>query len=429
MINQTKQKGAIVLTMTSILVLAALILSLGSYKSTFYQIKRAQNEVKAKQGMWKAEGALECSFSSLINSGKGASPLLPSLPSDCHVYSSPLEDFSVTQTNDVYTISATSLNQTIKKSFTNDSLVGKGSIQAVGDLKLVGTVVLSPDSLNEKVSGTSDYKCVSVAFSDTVTFEYSSTHGFASRPHGLEVTNPIKDGPFEGFNGNCHSDYKTIISKTTESITASSVVASGNPPPFKKDFVADLNLDPFNNLFKLPKSPANILAISQDPSLFVYKDITNATSCGTEISNHFKGANKDKGLWLNGHCYINTPIDLQSNKSQILVIQNGAFSLYGALNFKGTTYHLVDMSDTAVATSISSYWSGLSTPNVFSPLVESNTTSIMFFSSAPKGGVIYDAKGGQSVLVGDIDLDFYAETNPFYDNGVYKWQKGSWNDL
>ena len=56
------QHGAITLLITSVLLLCALILTLGSYRSIFYQIKRAQNEVVARQQHWQAEGGLECAF-------------------------------------------------------------------------------------------------------------------------------------------------------------------------------------------------------------------------------------------------------------------------------------------------------------------------------------------------------------------------------
>jgi hypothetical protein len=434
--NIEKQNGAVVLIMTSLLILAALILSLGTYKSTFYQIKRAQNEVSAKQGHWRAEGAIECLLSNLIT--KNISPILTSTPSECNIYAQPIDSFKVELNSKIYTAEATSSNQTIQKSFIANSSIGNGSIQTVGDLKFIGTVAIKPDVLNEKVSG-NNYKCVSVAFSNSITFQYNSTHGSSSRTNGLEVSDPMANGPFDGFNGNCHSDYKTIISKKTaasdtiETINAHDILpGESNPLPFKKDFVPNLNLDPFYNLFNLPKNTENILKVSQNPEEFVYKKTTLATNCSQKIYNHFTGKNKNKGLWLHGHCYINSPIDLQSNDSQILVIQDGAFALFGAMSFKGTTYHLADMTNSVVANSISNYWNnshGSSTRTALSEFVEPTTTSIMFYSSAPKGGVIYDVNGGISTIVGDISLEFHGESNPYFQDGKYQWKKGSWNDL
>ncbi len=57
------QTGYVVLLVTSVLLLLALAVSLASSKGIFFQIKVAQNEVKARQAHWKAEGGLECVFS------------------------------------------------------------------------------------------------------------------------------------------------------------------------------------------------------------------------------------------------------------------------------------------------------------------------------------------------------------------------------
>lgn len=51
-----RSEGYITLTITSFILLAALILVMGSYKQVFFQIKRAQNEVKSRQDHWTAEG-------------------------------------------------------------------------------------------------------------------------------------------------------------------------------------------------------------------------------------------------------------------------------------------------------------------------------------------------------------------------------------
>lgn len=59
------QQGIATLLITSILLSVALVVTLGSYKNLFYQIKRAQNEVKARQEHWLAEGGLECAYSNV----------------------------------------------------------------------------------------------------------------------------------------------------------------------------------------------------------------------------------------------------------------------------------------------------------------------------------------------------------------------------
>ncbi|WP_259556973.1 hypothetical protein [Vibrio harveyi] len=56
------QQGAAALLVVSVLLVAALMMSLGSYKSLFYQIKRANNQIESRQEHWLAEGAVECAW-------------------------------------------------------------------------------------------------------------------------------------------------------------------------------------------------------------------------------------------------------------------------------------------------------------------------------------------------------------------------------
>ncbi|WP_233263839.1 hypothetical protein [Vibrio vulnificus] len=63
------EQGAATLLVTSVLLIAALMATLGSYKTLFYQIKRAQNEVLSRQSYWKAEGAWSARLHSLDSKG------------------------------------------------------------------------------------------------------------------------------------------------------------------------------------------------------------------------------------------------------------------------------------------------------------------------------------------------------------------------
>lgn len=63
--NKHQQSGMTTLLITSMLLIVALLFSLASYKNLFYQIKRTQNEVLARQAHWAAEGGLECGYSLL----------------------------------------------------------------------------------------------------------------------------------------------------------------------------------------------------------------------------------------------------------------------------------------------------------------------------------------------------------------------------
>ncbi|MEL7293274.1 MAG: hypothetical protein AAGJ67_15310 [Pseudomonadota bacterium] len=58
--NRVSARGAITLLMTSVLLAVTLMISLAMMKTVFYQVKRAQNELKQRQLHWRAEGAVEC---------------------------------------------------------------------------------------------------------------------------------------------------------------------------------------------------------------------------------------------------------------------------------------------------------------------------------------------------------------------------------
>ncbi len=60
-----KQRGVVTLLITSVLLIGALVVTLGTYRSVFHQIKVAQNEVQGRQNHWRLEGGLECTYSYL----------------------------------------------------------------------------------------------------------------------------------------------------------------------------------------------------------------------------------------------------------------------------------------------------------------------------------------------------------------------------
>lgn len=79
--NRYYQQGMSTLLITSMLLVVALIFSLASYKNLFYQIKRTQNEVLARQAHWAAEGGLECGFAELKQ--KNIRPTDPTFSQKC----------------------------------------------------------------------------------------------------------------------------------------------------------------------------------------------------------------------------------------------------------------------------------------------------------------------------------------------------------
>lgn len=55
--------GMVTLLVVSLLLILSLIATLGLHQALFYQIRRAHNELEARQQFWIAQGGLECALS------------------------------------------------------------------------------------------------------------------------------------------------------------------------------------------------------------------------------------------------------------------------------------------------------------------------------------------------------------------------------
>ncbi|WP_305371165.1 hypothetical protein [Photobacterium leiognathi] len=122
------------LLITSLLLIVALLFSLASYKNLFYQIKRTQNEVLARQAHWVAEGGLECGFSYLKESDD-ISSAKTSL-SNCEALLN-LDVLDIDNSNYIHS----SYYQLAKKDLSKKVLFSPesyGAIQTRSDLKLFG---------------------------------------------------------------------------------------------------------------------------------------------------------------------------------------------------------------------------------------------------------------------------------------------------
>ncbi|CAH0538869.1 hypothetical protein [Vibrio marisflavi] len=60
-----RNTGFSTLLVTSMLLSAMLLLTLGLYKSAFLNIKQIQNQISYRKNYWYAEGGLECAFAYL----------------------------------------------------------------------------------------------------------------------------------------------------------------------------------------------------------------------------------------------------------------------------------------------------------------------------------------------------------------------------
>ncbi|WP_146491363.1 hypothetical protein [Vibrio sp. T20] len=441
-----KQRGVVTLLITSVLLIGALVVTLGTYRSVFHQIKVAQNEVQGRQEHWRSEGGLECTYSYLLELDKTIADIkdVSTRPADFSDWCSPYEnkpqiEISDSAISSAYIVASSSNVQSLFKTIRERSQLGSGAIQSTGPIELIGTLSLKPTAKEDPLSG-NEYECVSVSFADLFTYQYNETHSNSGQALGLEVLDPIADGPFSGFDGICHSDYKTAIPKgvsgSSYSIYAPDYYQGTNPAPFKKDFNPDPNMNPFYTFFGVVKTEQNIVDLSQDTDLFKHVQLLNATECGTEIMEHFT-AGQTKGLWVEGNCHINAAVAATINPSQLLVVQDGVLALNGAMAYNGVIYHLVDYQKSHVKTRVDDFWKNLLPNNVFAPFIKDidnasvvkKSVGIQFASGLPSGGLIFDSPAGVTTIVGDMDLDFRADSNPIDLPSTYQWKRGSWNDF
>ena len=407
--NKHQQSGMTTLLITSMLLIVALLFSLASYKNLFYQIKRTQNEVLARQAHWAAEGGLECGFAAIKNVGN-ISGARPTYIDDCG-----------TSLKSVYLDVDDYINSEYKK-ISNDIIKKKinlssrlaGAIQARSNLKLKGNYEIYPDVEGGGIDG--NYKCVSVRYSNVFIFD-KTEHGNASTT--LKVLDPEKDGPYLGFNGKCANDYKSFLDTTTDS----SDDATRNN--LKKDFVYDPNFDPFESFFgdkrsELEKIRKEFVQISGST------ENEGDNTCGKKIKNAFDSIrNKDKKVWVTGSCDVidsnNLPLDLDP---KMLVVENGLFIISGAAKFYGAIYHLY----TDPINDMTNQWVGMSTYNWLNESDRKKAVYHQVGSFVPKGGLVLDSPGGLSIFTSGMVFIFKGDANPNKTSKV-SWQQGSWHDF
>lgn len=407
-----RQQGVITLLIVSVLLVTALMLTLGSYKSVFYQIKRSQNEIKDRQAHWEAEGGIECLYAYVSADPTQFSAL--SSASNTVLNSVCKNDLNLTQlytealSGDRHNIHAKSSSHHVSKQVLFASATGYGAIQTTADLRIRGSADIAPDApRNANASGT--YDCVAVRYKNLVTFQPTTS------TNRLATTDPMPNGPYDGFSGSCSTTHKTSNSASSNTTTHAS--------NFKQDYKKDPNLKPFKNYFNVEKTTANILAVKSGYDVVSLPTVADGHDCADIIQTRFTATNRK--LWIEGHCIINVPITVLGPHS--LVVENGLFAAHGATTFQGSLYHMVDMSSADFTPAkIADYWDGVSFKSSISSFL--GTKTIYFDNGAfhPKGGMIFDSEGGEVVLNGSYNLDYSSSNSLRNTPKELAWVPGGW---
>ncbi|HIF5634664.1 TPA: hypothetical protein ACX3DH_002311 [Vibrio parahaemolyticus] len=423
---RTYQQGVATLLITSILLSVALVVTLSSYKNLFYQIKRAQNEVKSRQEHWLVEGGLECAFS-MIKKDKDPSQLTVGLSpnyfsSDCSL---PLGLTKITAKpifSGKYQLDSEAGYSKHSKNIIFDSDFSKGAIQTEASLLVISDSNIEVDPEKGDVALIDGkYDCTAVRFRNS--FQYQKVSGSLSTTNGND----------------CQG--KTHLSSSAKIFPDPSDISKAISDPigaFNSDYKYDPLIDSFYNYFSQKKTAQSIKEIKKE---YVIVKLSDPMKCSESITKEFnKGNNK---VWVVGNCVIYPSLNIQDTAGSItprsLVVENGIFASAGSTVFDGSFYHFLDdlsIFDKDKSDEVNDLillkeaWSLVpSTVIDDRTLIKNNSVYIDRGSFYPKGGIYLDSPEGLATIKGGLNLDFVSKYNPFDRPKNIKWQEGSWNAL
>ncbi|NOH48544.1 hypothetical protein F0262_10795 [Vibrio rotiferianus] len=428
-----KQSGAATLLVTSMLLVAALVVTLGSYKSLFYQIKQANNQIVSRQEHWQAEGGLECGFTHIVDNNLSGVPA--NLAQQCTSYSIDILQGSLHEPDIL--ISEVGYARVAKKlAFVGGG--GFGAIRSTADIIAHGSAVLAPPDPG-RYNNAGYYECVGA-----IVKRRFIASGIINK--GLGGAIPPPSAGFDQSK-NCGSSYQTETSVHTGIWQD----ADGNYQReyAELDIQQDPKLDPFLDYFGVEKDkwqsvrddPAqNFLTVSMGGG----KDI----DCVSKFINELKD-NKPYKIWIDGSCQItDTQLtslkQLQSKNDKLnlfILVHNGVLGINGSGTIRGMLFHfnsgyaptqeqwdnLKDIKPYLNA-NFNTYIDTLyGTSSGISPLL---ATYFQRGSFSLTGGQIFDADGQMALFDNSLRLAFNSDViNSFSTPINVKWVKGSWNDF
>ncbi|OEF28580.1 hypothetical protein [Vibrio rumoiensis] len=410
-----KQQGAATLLVAALLLLAALVITLASYKSVFFQAKRAQNEIEARQNQWALEGGLECVYT---KAHIDRDFLALTTNTSSYLQSECVDHFKTTNievTNlggkklliEPQVVDETSIVK-LGKVLDMSSSRSAGAIKATADLFIRGATEFSPpDPGNETISG---WECSAIRYKSYLDFDGNLQN------KGVGSTIPSPSSDFSS-SLDCLSDYSTQ-----------------NPAELKSDIQQDSSLEPFKELFGV--EPMNWTQVRDNLALDFQVINNPGVDCDNQLLNVISPTNTR--IWIEGSCELSDALGsvataTQATSGVLLFIHNGIFSIKGSGVFKGALFHY-NSGFNITSTS----WDG------FDNKATSNTVAAYFNYAASLGGVAYVQDGSFSFTGGQI-LDMSGQI-AFFNNGLKfsynsdvldsifgmtppKWLKGSWNDF
>ncbi|MEC6823900.1 hypothetical protein VXS02_10705 [Photobacterium piscicola] len=416
--NKHQQSGMTTLLITSMLLIVALLFSLASYKNLFYQIKRTQNEVLARQAHWAAEGGLECGYSFIINENDKDTDI-----SDClDMLNYKLNSLSVVAGADFSSMVSISGFKTVIKSISNKSFESHGVIKSSADLYFKGSYSVFPDPYKEKTPN--NWECIILRYKTNIYLHNdATTHIKNSQFEGAPTP------PTEGFDidsNYCHEDYKTIsATKRSE---------------FKNDITQNINMDIFKETFGVDRSKWNEVK----DKYFIDSNTTGKTSCIDKINSSITP--EKRHVWITGDCTLDDtdlkelPSPTSSEDGVFILVHNGILKLSGVSTYKAVIYHFNN-----AYTPSGSQWSGTvldgsvypdsykTSDNDMLDAEEFSKRTVAYItgSQRPTGGFMFDTPNQVTYLEysGLLNYDGKLINDLLSPFGEPKWIQGSWHDF
>ncbi len=413
-------KGYMTLTLTSVILIAALMLILGSHKQVFFQIKRAQNEVKSRQDHWVAEGGLECIYARAhvdeVSSGNvNACSTQPDLTMSLEA--SPNGKMATAQVGSTI----------LEKEIQYGGSLGSGALQSSAELFLRGANAFdTPDPGKLTSDG---WKCVAARYKST--FKVLGTIENKGVAHGVV--------PWVGFDG--HGQDCKVANKTTTTSDGTTSLSTG-------DFVKDETVAPFESFYGIPVNQAGKIRDNGNFHILTGTDILPSgakmlSGCGTKIKNAVNAGHEF--IWVEGGCEISkdeypslVAESAATSNGVTLVVNNGPISLISDTTsgeFKGVLFHInssysPDLGDWNSLPGADPFLNPVGASDI--PLaVRSNASYYQSGSFTFSGGQYLDSSGHSAIFNNAVSLSFNKDVIDYSrsKNSPPKWRKGSWHDF
>jgi len=408
--NKSRQTGVATLLIASVLLMVTLVVTLGTYKNLFYQIKRAHNEVTTRQNHWLAEGAIECAFAQFRVENK-----VPQVTTDCASGQGVIAQFIPTTSGK--RVVANSGYSSVQKEILINNNVKSGAMQSSADLFFHSSATFStPDPGKLSRYG---WECVALRYRNRF---YASVIDNKGVIHGKK--------PYEQFDSqgkDCASAHKTL---------SSSWGFLGN------DFVRDENLSLFEQFFNVPAEEHDKVKEKENITVIEGRGIPKVVdNCGEILANHIRSGKPY--LWVEGGCeikqseYNNLVSASALTDGVLIVVHDGLLSLMGkpisgasSKPFKGVLFHF----NSEFVTS-PDQWKGFEAnnklnhvPSVVHDSYRTIASYYQFGSFTFTGGQYFDTPGQAAVFNDALDFRFNSDVINSIQGNINppKWKQGSW---